>query len=226
MELYQVIFEISFSVIYLVILCFVICLMIHNKSKLHYSNKTLAKLFILSFILLLLGDSIHLGTRIFSYINGGLYEHSYLIGIGTFITSITLSLFYMCFTDIWRIRYIKPHNTLWCFLMLCGIFRILLMLNPLNQWFSSTPPLDWYLARNVLLIIQGVGVGIAILFNAYSYNDTLFKQLSSLILISFVLFIPVVFFVHMNPLFALFIIPKTVCYILIAFTSYSLFKSN
>ena len=56
-------------------------------------------------VVLGLGDSFHLIPRAIALCTTGLENYTYALGIGKFITSITMTIFYVILYYIWRIRY-------------------------------------------------------------------------------------------------------------------------
>lgn len=63
------------------------------------------KLFGIMAVVLGLGDSFHLVPRAIALCTTGLENYTTALGIGKFITSITMTVFYIILYHIWRIRY-------------------------------------------------------------------------------------------------------------------------
>ena len=62
-------------------------------------------------VLLGLGDSFHLVPRAIALCTTGLQDYTVALGIGKWITSITMTVFYVILYYVWRIRYqVTEHN--------------------------------------------------------------------------------------------------------------------
>ena len=100
--------ETSFDVIYLVTVITLGILMIR---KSHGNPQYL--LFGIMAVTLGAGDAFHLVPRAYALCTTGLADYTAALGVGKFITSITMTLFYILLYYVWRLRYqIKGQNTL------------------------------------------------------------------------------------------------------------------
>jgi hypothetical protein len=142
------------------------------------------------------------------------------VGIGALATAITVTFFYMLMVDIWRLRYSKPLGIAGWFLLAMGVFRLIIMLFPQNEWSQVVPPQPWGLIRNLPLMIMGLGVMALILRDAYRTNDRPFKWIGWCILASYAFYTPVILFVQQAPMLGMLMIPKTLAYIAIAMIAY------
>ena len=90
-------------------------------------------LFGLMAVLLGCGDAFHLVPRAFALCTTGLEAHAAALGVGKFITSITMTLFYVLLYHIWRRRYrVAGRTGLTAAVYLLAAARIILCLFPQN----------------------------------------------------------------------------------------------
>ena len=224
--------EITFNIAYLLTIWIVVILMMRAQSNVPEENKPVTKLFIWAFTLLALGDTGHVGFRVWAYALGDLsstislfgFELG-LVGLGALATAYTVTIFYMLILMIWQRRYQKPYGWFGALLWLAGISRLFIMLFPANEWNNVVPPQTWSLIRNIPLMIQGFGVAYLILRDARQAQDKPFTWVGIMILLSYAFYLPVILFVQEMPMIGMLMIPKTLAYVAIAFIAYfSLFK--
>jgi hypothetical protein len=225
--------EIVFDVFYLATIWTLVGVMSYKLSGLSRSMFRLAQVFRAAFFFLVLGDTGLLGSRIIAYAAGGL-EYSpaflggsiHLAGLGNLSTSITVTIFYLCFLELWRRRYDRPF-TLWYYVLVsAAVVRFIVMLFPQNHWEFHIAPVGYGIFRNIFLTIQGLGVAFLILYDARRTNDRLFLTFSILIFVSFFCMWPVVPFYPRFPLIGMMMIPKTVAYMAIAFIGHKYFFAD
>lgn len=205
----QALMETLFDIVYLTTVITLGVIMI-TKSK---GNKQY-RLFGIMAVVLGLGDSFHLVPRMIALCTTGLDQYTAALGIGKFITSITMTFFYLLLYYVWRIRYNikgKAGLTL-CFYLLAAV-RIILCLFPQNAWTSAEAPLSWGIYRNVPFAL--IGVLIIVLFYQYAKEreDKSFRFMWLTIVLSFGFYLPVVLWADVNPLIGMLMIPKTCAYV-------------
>ncbi|MEG1773779.1 MAG: hypothetical protein RR320_02875, partial [Oscillospiraceae bacterium] len=101
-------------------------------------------------VLLGCGDAFHLVPRAVALWGDGLAAHAASLGFGQFVTSITMTVFYVVLYHIWRLRYdVSDRRTLTGVVYLLAALRILLCLMPQNDWLSADAPLSWGIGRNI-----------------------------------------------------------------------------
>ena len=96
----QAIVEILFDAFYLV---FVISIGIRMVKS--CKNNPQFKLFGLMAIVLGAGDSFHLIPRATALCTTGLENFTFALGLGKWITSVTMTAFYVLLSSVWRDRY-------------------------------------------------------------------------------------------------------------------------
>ena len=103
------------------------------------------------------GDAFHLVPRSYSLWTTGLEANAAALGVGKFITSITMTIFYLILYYIWRERYqIKEKKELTLTMWVLSILRIALCFLPQNQWLEYRQPLAFGILRNIPFAIMGV----------------------------------------------------------------------
>lgn len=205
----QALMETLFDIVYLTTVITLGVIMI-TKSK---GNKQY-RLFGIMAVVLGLGDSFHLVPRMIALCTTGLDQYTAALGNGKFITSITMTFFYLLLYYMWRIRYNmkgKAGLTL-CFYLLAAV-RIILCLFPQNAWTSAEAPLSWGIYRNIPFAL--IGVLIIVLFYQYAKEreDKSFRFMWLTIVLSFGFYLPVVLWADVNPLIGMLMIPKTCAYV-------------
>jgi len=216
----QMISEIIFNITYLGTIWFLVIKMQLKKKHVDENNKKIALLLFGGFLLLAIGDTGHVGFRVLAYGLGGLSKNSLLVGLGALATAITITFLYMIILEIWRIRFQYKRGIIYLLLMTAGVIRLIIFLHPANNWGSHIPPKDWSLYRNLPLMIQGIGVAILLLKDGFISKDTLMKNFSYMIFLSYFFYTPVVLFVQDYPILGTLMIPKTLAYIAMAIIAY------
>jgi hypothetical protein len=215
--------EIGFNIFYLLFIWILVIKMYRSPGPSDASDRRLANLLRLGFLLLAIGDTGHVGFRVLAYAMGSLDSTVLLLGVniplvgaGALSTAILVTVLYMIFVEAERLRSGRSRGILYYFLLSMGIVRFILMAMPGNQWGNSVPPADWSLYRNIPLTVLGVGIGLVMLSNGLRASDRFLTYLAILIFISFLFYLPVILFVQKIPLIGMLMIPKTIAYLLMA----------
>lgn len=165
-------------------------------------------------VVLGLGDSFHLVPRAVALCTTGLENYTVRLGIGKFITSITMTFFYILLYYVWRIRYnVRGKAGLTASFYLLAAARIALCLFPQNRWTSAQAPLSWGIYRNIPFALIGLLIIVLFYKSAKEANDKNFKYMWLTIVLSFGFYIPVVLWADVNPLIGMLMIPKTCAYV-------------
>lgn len=213
----QAIMETLFDAVYLTTVIVLGILMIRNSKE----NKQFL-LFGIMAITLGVGDSFHLIPRAFALCTTGLENFTVALGVGKFITSITMTVFYILLYYVWRMRYkVKGKNELTIVVYALAAVRIALCLLPQNAWASATPPLSWGIYRNLPFAIMGILVIVLFYLSAKKANDKAFRFMWLTIVFSFAFYIPVVLFADTIPAIGALMIPKTCAYVWTVFIGYN-----
>jgi hypothetical protein len=219
--------EIVFNVLYLVTIWMLVIAMTRRLDEVRTKNLRVARYFILAFALLALGDTGHVGFRVWAYAIGDLEAQITLfgfdlglVGLGALSTAITVTLFYLVLLFIWSTYFKKPLGILGVALILSTLARFVIMAFPQNQWNSTVPPQPWSIWRNLPLVLLGLGVAFLILRDARKKADRTFQWIGIMILISYAFYAPVILFVQQVPAIGMLMIPKTLAYVAIAIIAY------
>jgi hypothetical protein len=222
-ETSRIIAEITFNLFYLTFIWVLVVQMLRRLPQITGGQQPLTRRFALAFLLLALGDTGHVGFRVWAFALGDLDATVNvagvtvpLVGAGALATAVTVTFFYMLLLDAWRVRYQKQRAPLYWALLGVGIVRFIIMVFPQNQWQAPVPPWGWSLARNVPLIIQGLGGAVLLLIDAGREDDTFGRNLGIWIFVSYAFYLPVILFVQRVPLVGMLMIPKTVAYMVMA----------
>lgn len=217
----QAIMEAGFDVVYLVtVVTLGIIMVLKGKSK-------ETKLFGIMAITLGLGDSFHLVPRALALCTTGLENFTVALGIGKFITSITMTVFYILLYYVWRLRYkVEGKNGLTISIYVLAIARIALCLFPQNMWTSAAAPLSWGIYRNIPFALMGLLIIVLFYKSAKEHHDTSFKYMYLTIVLSFAFYIPVVLFADTIPLVGMLMIPKTCAYVWTVWIGYQDMKKG
>ena len=173
------------------------------------------------------GDSFHLIPRMIALCTTGLENFTVPLGLGKWITSVTMTLFYVLLYYVWRERYeIKGQKNLTIAVYLFAAIRIALCMMPQNNWLSADAPLSWGIYRNIPFAIIGL-ITIVLFYNsAKKKNDTSFKWMWMTIVLSFGFYIPVVLWADTIPMIGMLMIPKTCAYVWTVVIGYNAMKKE
>lgn len=205
MKIYgETIFDICYLLIAVVIGVYII-----GKSK-----DKLGKLMGASILILGYGDAFHLVPRILDYFVD--FDFTSALGIGKLITSITMTIFYILVYYIYKNNYhidtnVKMESCIW----ILALLRIALCLLPQNNWITNDSSVSMGIIRNIPFVL--LGLIIIVLYYQKRKEEKEFKNIWIYILLSFLFYIPVVIGASSVPILGMFMLPKTVCYILIIF---------
>lgn len=215
--------EVLFNIGYLAVIWLLVVMMWRNQERVPGPDRAVARRVRWMFFLLALGDSGHVGLRVLAYARGGLEANPLLVGFGALSTAVTVTFFYMLLVDVWRLRYDRQLGAFGWFLLGMGVLRLVIMVLPGNDWGQVVPPQPMSLVRNIPLVVQGLGVMVLILRDAYRSEDRPFQWIGWSILLSYLFYAPVILFVQQAPLVGMLMIPKTLAYVAIAVIAYRAF---
>ena len=201
--------ETLFDVVYLVLVITVGIKMIRqSKGDRQY------RLFGIMAVTLGCGDAFHLVPRAYALCTTGLENYTEALGIGKFITSITMTVFYILLYYVWRTRYkIEGKKEITIAVYLMAALRIILCLFPQNAWTSADAPLSWGIYRNIPFAILGLIVIVLFYRSAKEHKDRDFRWMWRTIVLSFGFYIPVVLWADTVPAVGMLMIPKTCAYV-------------
>ena len=173
------------------------------------------------------GDSFHLVPRAIALCTTGLETYTISLGLGKWITSVTMTVFYVLLYYVWRQRYQIKGQSGWTDSVygLAGV-RIVLCMLPQNQWLSAESPLSWGIYRNIPFALLGLLVIVLFYRRAKVHGDRAFRWMWLTIVLSFGFYIPVVLWADTIPMIGMLMIPKTCAYVWTVLIGYFAMKNE
>ncbi len=216
----QAIVETLFDAVYLISVITIGILMIRNSR-----GEPQYRLFGWMAVVLGAGDSFHLVPRALALCTTGLENYTVPLGIGKWITSVTMTVFYVLLYYVWRQRYhITGQRGLTAAVYGLAGVRIALCMMPQNQWLRADAPLSWGIYRNIPFALLGLVIIVLFYRSTKEQNDTAFRWMWLTIVLSFGFYIPVVLWADAIPMIGMLMIPKTCAYIWTVLIGYSAMK--
>ena len=173
------------------------------------------------------GDSFHLIPRAVALCTTGLENYTVPLGLGKWITSVTMTVFYVLLYYVWRQRYkVQGQNGLTAAVYALAAVRIALCMMPQNQWLSAEAPLFWGIWRNIPFALLGIVVILLFYRSAKEKQDKAFRWMWLTIVLSFGFYIPVVLWADAIPMIGMLMIPKTCAYVWTVLIGYFAMKKE
>ena len=205
----QAIMETLFDAVYLTLVITLGVLMIRGSRA-----GSQFRLFGIMAVVLGAGDAFHLIPRAVALCTTGLEHYAPLLGLGKWITSVTMTIFYVLLYCVWRQRYrVQGHGGLTAVVCLLAGLRIALCMLPQNQWLSADAPLSWGIYRNIPFALLGLLVIVLFYRSAKEHSDRAFRWMWLTIVLSFAFYLPVVLWADAVPMIGMLMIPKTCAYV-------------
>lgn len=218
----QAIVETLFDAAYLITVITIGIIMIAKSEK-----NSQYRLFGIMAIVLGSGDAFHLVPRAYALCTTGLENFTAALSTGKFITSITMTVFYVILYYVWRIRYkVKGQNGVTVAVYILSALRIILCLFPQNEWLSAEAPISWGIYRNIPFALLGLLIIVLFYKSAKENNDKPFKWMWLTIVLSFGFYIPVVLWADAIPMIGMLMIPKTCAYVWTVLIGYQAMKNS
>ena len=218
----QAIVETLFDAVYLLFVITIGILMI-RKSK----GSRQFTMFGIMAVLLGSGDAFHLVPRALALCTTGLENYTVPLGLGKWITSVTMTIFYVVLYHIWRERYlIKGHKEITAAVYILAGLRIILCMMPQNKWLSADSPLSWGIYRNIPFALMGLLIIVLFYQSAKKSADQSFRWMWLTIVLSFAFYIPVVLWADVVPMIGMLMIPKTCAYVWTVVIGYKAMKKE
>lgn len=218
----QAIVETLFDAVYLISVITIGVLMIRGSK-----GNSQFKLFGWMAVVLGAGDSFHLIPRALALCTTGLENYTVPLGLGKWITSVTMTIFYVLLYYVWRQRYqVKGQGGLTAAVYGLAGIRIALCMMPQNQWLSAEAPLSWGIYRNIPFALLGLLVIVLFYRSAKKCQDRAFRWMWLTIVLSFGFYIPVVLWADTIPMIGMLMIPKTCAYVWTVLIGYFAMKNE
>ena len=218
----QAIVETLFDAVYLASVITLGILMIKGSKK-----NAQFRLFGWMAVVLGAGDSFHLAPRALALCTTGLENYTVPLGLGKWITSVTMTVFYVLLYYVWRQRYqIRGKAGIAMAVYALAAARVVLCMMPQNQWLSAASPLSWGIYRNIPFALMGLLIIVLFYQSARQHGDSAFRWMWLTIVLSFGFYIPVVLWADMIPMIGMLMIPKTCAYVWTVLIGYSAMKKE
>ena len=166
-------------------------------------------------MILLFGDCFHLLPRVKKHLRGENENTDFWLGLGSQISSITMTVFYLIMYVLWRgvfssnveeYKYIEP------IIFVLLTFRFLVCFLPQNDWAKKEGNTAMSLVRNIPFCLAGLL--IAYLFiRLYGLDNYGLWKVGIAVIVSFVCYMPVAIWGKKKPKLGILMIPKTLCYV-------------
>ena len=209
------IMEAIFCVFYMIFTAILGCKIVKNSN----GNKEI-KLFGIMSLILVGGDAFHLVPRVLAAINPAGDYHA-AMGIGTAVTSVTMTIFYLILYFIYSIRYKYANKSMTIAMEVLTAARIAHCLFPQNDW-TGRAPVEWGIYRNIPFAVIGL---IMVLLFFKQKSDKAYKWMWLAITLSFMFYFPVVLWADVHPMVGMLMLPKTVMYIWMVVMGYKVSKA-
>ena len=218
----QAIIETLFDLVYLVTVITVGIRMIWSSKR-----GSQFRLFGWMAVVLGAGDSFHLVPRALALCTTGLENYVVPLGLGKWITSVTMTVFYVLLYYVWRKRYqVKGQKSVTLAVYLLSAARVVLCMMPQNRWLEAQSPLSWGIYRNIPFALLGLLIIVLFYRSAKEKNDTAFRWMWLTIVLSFGFYIPVVLWADTIPMIGMLMIPKTCAYVWTILIGYNAMKKE
>lgn len=218
----QAIVETLFDAVYLASVITLGILMIKGSKK-----NAQFRLFGWMAVVLGAGDSFHLVPRALALCTTGLENYTVPLGLGKWITSVTMTVFYVLLYYVWRQRYqIRGKAGITMAVYALAAARVALCMMPQNQWLSAASPLSWGIYRNISFALMGLLIIVLFYQSARQHGDAAFRWMWLTIVLSFGFYIPVVLWADTIPMIGMLMIPKTCAYVRTVLIGYSAMKKE
>ena len=218
----QAIIETLFDLVYLVTVITVGIRMIRSSKR-----GSQFRLFGWMAVVLGAGDSFHLVPRALALCTTGLENYVVPLGLGKWITSVTMTVFYVLLYYVWRKRYqVRGQKSVTLAVYLLSAARVVLCMMPQNRWLEAQSPLSWGIYRNIPFALLGLLIIVLFYRSAKEKNDTAFRWMWLTIVLSFGFYIPVVLWANTIPMIGMLMIPKTCAYVWTVLIGYAAMKKE
>ena len=218
----QAIAETLFDAVYLISVITIGILMIRGSK-----GERQFQLFGWMAVVLGVGDSFHLIPRAVALCTTGLENYTVSLGLGKWITSVTMTIFYVLLYYVWRQRYrMKGQKSLTATVYILASVRVVLCMMPQNLWLSAEGPLSWGIYRNIPFALLGLVVIVLFYRSAKKHEDRAFRWMWLTIVLSFGFYIPVVLWADTIPMIGMLMIPKTCAYVWTVLIGYFAMKKE
>ena len=162
-------------------------------------------------------DIFYLVPRALALCTTGLENYAVPLGLGKWITSVTMTVFYVLLYYVWRKRYqIEGQKNVTAAVYALSAVRVVLCMMPQNQWLTNHTPLAWGILRNVPFALLGLLIIVLFYRSAKQNNDKAFGWM----------WLCIVLWADVNPMIGMLMIPKTCAYVWTVLIGYNAMKAE
>lgn len=177
----------------------------------------------LAVLILGCGDAFHLVPRVLNYFVAA--DMTAWLGAGKFVTSLTMTVFYVLLYHLWQKHYKAPEDgSLTVTVYVLAVLRFVLCLFPGNGWLTGEGTLLWAILRNAPFV--ALGAVIVVLWFRTRKQTPAFSRIWLWVTLSFLFYIPVAVGASRLPILGMLMLPKTICYILIIVVFFRYFRGK
>ncbi|MFC1670613.1 hypothetical protein ACFL20_09480 [Spirochaetota bacterium] len=197
----------------------------------------------IAYFLLAFGDIFHLAPRVYIYAKGLLpmdIVTRNLLGPGYIISSITMTYLYIALTHAWidifgeKYSTRKQNRNLLIIMYVTFVIRIILVFHPYNSWVDRNPTgalgFDFHIISSIPLYVIGILLIVKIFQSTVKekasptgideqINDGFYKA-AIWFIVSFATYTMTIGFKAFDSRFGLFMIPKTIAYLIALYYHY------
>lgn len=173
------------------------------------------------------GDAFHLLPRSYALFTTGLEANAVALGIGKFVTSITMTIFYLILYAVWRDYFkIEGRSYLTVILYVLAAFRIGFCLLPQNEWLTYRQPLVYGILRNVPFAVMGMIIIVIFALETKKTGLLAFRFMPLAVTLSFGFYLPVVLLSGVLPIIGMLMIPKTLAYVWMIWMGVQIYRQD
>ncbi len=171
-------------------------------------------------VLLVGGDAFHLIPRIIINFRGSIPKQDFFLGFGNFISSLTMTVFYnvlIGMADTLEYSETEYNYPIESAILIFSLIRFVIIMLPLNGWYSGKPNRRMAVLRNIPFAIIGclTAVGLLeVMAHAHNYHTGFYNIILISVIFSFIFYMPVAIFGKEKPKLGILMIPKTICYMI------------
>ncbi len=209
--------EIVFDISYLLTILISACMLFRTAEI-----GSIRFLYALMALILGFGDAFHLIPRIYVMTDRKHWSHSVSLGMGKFVTSITMTIFYLFLWEI-GLDYYGFSVSLIINIIIYGLalLRIILCILPYNKWTDENGSFVWGIIRNIPFTAMGMMV-MGIFAKGARAADEHLSLMWFAILLSFLFYLPVVILSKRYPKIGMLMLPKSCAYVAIILMGFSI----
>lgn len=205
--------EVVFDLLYLAVVFYLGFTLLKRTSKQEKTFGVMA-------LILGFGDMFHLIPRVVGHLTTGLDDYTFYLGLGSAITSATMTIFYYLLYKDYEETFNNKNTINRVVIYTLLILKFVVTFFPQNEWFTGDSTYAFGIIRNVPFILMGIYLLVLLFVSSYKENHTLYKKIAFGVTLSFLFYMPVIFFVDFVPALGALMMPKTIAYVYVIYSVY------